>query len=176
MTASVPGASVTAPAGATPAAEYQGETMPIIRRQLAAAGTGLLCAAAFGTNAFAAAPGGTEAVTAAVEAYRVGLLKADGKLLNALCSNPIAYGHSTGRVQTRQEFLDEAGNGKSAWKTIGFSDLSILLNGSNAMSRFVFNGVNEVAGKQNTLRFGVLIVWARQRGKWRLLARQGYKL
>jgi len=159
-----------------PAAEYQGETMPIIRRQLAVAGTGLVCAAAFGAETFAAGPGGTEAISAAVEAYRVGLLNADGKLLNALCSNPIAYGHSSGRVQTRKEFIDEAGNGKSVWKTIGFSDLSILLNGGNAMSRFVFNGVNEVNGKQNTLRFGVLIVWARQRGKWRLLARQGYKI
>lgn len=151
--------------------------MPIIRRQLAAAGAGLLFAAASGTKTSAATtPGGTEAIAAAVEAYRVGLLNADGKLLNALCSDPIAYGHSSGRVQTRKEFIDEAGNGKSVWKMIGFSDLSILLNGSNAMSRFVFNGVNEVDGKQNTLRFGVLIVWMRQRGKWRLLARQGYKI
>jgi hypothetical protein len=176
MTAWLPGASVVLQAGAEPAAGYQGETMPIIRRQLAAAGTGLLCAAAFGTKTLAAAAGGTEAVAAAVEAYRVGLLNADGKLLNALCSDPIAYGHSSGRVQTRKEFIDEAGNGKSVWKSISFSDLSILLNGSNAMSRFVFNGVNEVDGKQNTLRFGVLIVWVRQRGKWRLLARQGYKI
>ncbi|HUN41788.1 MAG TPA: nuclear transport factor 2 family protein [Acetobacteraceae bacterium] len=176
MTALLPGANVTVSADAITAAGNQGETMPIIRRQLAAAGTGLLCAAAFGSTAFAAASGGTDAVAAAVEAYRVGLLNADGKLLNALCTDPIAYGHSTGRVQTRKEFLDEAGNGKSVWKTIGFSDLSILLNGGNAMSRFVFNGVNEVNGKQNTLRFGVLIVWVRQRGKWKLLARQGYKI
>jgi hypothetical protein len=40
----------------------------------------------------------------------------------------------------------------------------------------VFNGVNEVNGKENTLRFGVLIVWVQQGGKCRLLARQGYKI
>jgi len=151
--------------------------MPIERRHMVAAGTGLLWAVASGSaDAVAATSGETIAVAAAVEAYRMGLLNADGKLLNALCTDPIAYGHSTGRVQTRKEFIDQAGNGKSVWKTISFSDLNILLNGSNAMSRFVFNGVNEVDGKQNTLRFGVLIVWVRQRGKWRLLARQGYKI
>ncbi|HUB11258.1 MAG TPA: nuclear transport factor 2 family protein [Acetobacteraceae bacterium] len=151
--------------------------MPIERRHMVAAGTGLLWAVASGSaDAVAATSGETTAVAAAVEAYRMGLLNADGKLLNALCTDPIAYGHSTGRVQTRKEFIDQAGNGKSVWKTISFSDLNILLNGSNAMSRFVFNGVNEVDGKQNTLRFGVLIVWVRQRGKWRLLARQGYKI
>ncbi len=150
--------------------------MPINRRHMTAAGTGLLCAAAFGTRSFAAASGDTAAIAAAVEDYRTGLLNADGKLLNALCSDPIAYGHSTGRVQTRKEFIDEAGNGKSVWKTISFSDLSIQLNGANAMSRFVFSGVNEVNGKENTLRFGVLIVWVRQGGKCRLLARQGYKI
>lgn len=151
--------------------------MPLDRRHLTAAGTGLLWTAALGApEALAATAGGTAAVAAAVESYRMGLLNADGKLLNALCADPIAYGHSSGRVQTRKEFIDEAGNGKSSWKTIGFSDLSILLNGGNAMSRFVFNGVSDVDGKQNTLRFGVLIVWARQRGKWRLLARQGYKI
>ena len=150
--------------------------MPIHRRHLAAAGTGLLCAAAFRAESFAATSTGTAAVATAVEAYRTGLLNADGKLLNALCSDPIAYGHSSGRVQTRKEFIDDAGNGKSIWKTINFTDLSIQLNGVNAMSRFVFNGVNEVNGKENTLRFGVLIVWVRQGGKWRLLARQGYKI
>jgi len=166
------------PAGQTTRpAKRQGETMPIERRHMVAAGTGLLWAVASGSaDAVAATSGETTAVAAAVEAYRMGLLNADGKLLNALCTDPIAYGHSTGRVQTRKEFIDQAGNGKSVWKTISFSDLNILLNGSNAMSRFVFNGVNEVDGKQNTLRFGVLIVWVRQRGKWRLLARQGYKI
>jgi hypothetical protein len=143
---------------------------------LAAIGTGLLVSAAFGATDAVAARSNTDAVAAAVEMYRKGLLTADGKLLNALCADPIAYGHSSGRVQTRKEFIDDAGNGKSHWKSIDFSDATIQLNGTNAMSRFVFNGVNEVDGKTNTLKFGVLIVWVKQRGKWHLLARQGYKI
>jgi hypothetical protein len=150
--------------------------MQLNRRHLAALGTGLLCSAAIGGNASHAATKGKDTVAAAVEAYRKGLLTADGKLLNALCTGPIAYGHSSGRVQTRKEFIDEAGNGKSHWKSIEFTDIAIQMNGANAMSRFVFSGVNEVDGKTNTLKFGVLIVWVKQRGKWHLLARQGYKI
>jgi hypothetical protein len=51
-----------------------------------------------------------------------------------------------------------------------------MLAGSNAMARFVFNGENVSDGKTNTLKFGVLMVWVMQAGKWRLLARQGYKI
>ncbi|HEY1932683.1 MAG TPA: nuclear transport factor 2 family protein [Acetobacteraceae bacterium] len=150
--------------------------MKIERRHLAAIGGGLLCSAAFGVTDAVAATSNTDAVAAAVEMYRKGLLTADGKLLSALCADPIAYGHSTGRVQTRKEFLADAGNGNSHWKSIDFTDVTTQLNGANAMSRFVFNGVNEVDGKTNTLKFGVLIVWVKQRGKWHLLARQGYKI
>jgi hypothetical protein len=50
------------------------------------------------------------------------------------------------------------------------------LNGTNAMARCVFNGEQAVNGRQNSLRFGLLTVWVKQGGNWKLLARQGYKI
>ena len=44
------------------------------------------------------------------------------------------------------------------------------------MSRCVFNGEQTVNGQHNSLRFGLLVVWVKRRGKWKLLARQGYKI
>lgn len=156
--------------------------MQVQRRRLATVGTGAICAVAMSTvllgatASVAAAASETDAVAAALETYRKGMLTADGKLLAALCTDPIAYGHSTGRVQTRKAFLDEAGNGKSVWKSIDFTDVSVQVNGANAMTRCVFGGMNEVNGKENTLKFGLLIVWVKRRGRWQLLARQGYKI
>jgi len=151
--------------------------MPFSRRHLAVAGASLLCSAAFGaTAAFAAAPGGDADVAAAVEAFRKAMLANDRKQLEALCVDQLTYGHSSGRVQTKTEFIDEASSTKTKWNSITLTDQTILPAGSNAMARFVFTGENVSDGKTNTLKFGVLMVWVKQRGKWRLLARQGYKI
>jgi hypothetical protein len=149
--------------------------MQLNRRHLASISLAVLAAAIDTTDCHAAASE-TDAVAAALDTYRTGLLTANGKVFDALFSDPIAYGHSTGGVQTRKAVIDEAGNGKSNWKSITFTELTIQLNGTNAMARCVFNGEQEVNGKQNSPRFGLLTVWVKRGGKWKLLARQGYKI
>jgi len=37
-------------------------------------------------------------------------------------------------------------------------------------------GETESEGKTNAIKFGVLMVWQRQDGRWKLLARQAYRL
>ena len=151
--------------------------MTFSRRHLAFAGVSSLCLTAFGiSSAFAAAPADDADVAAAVEAFRKAMLANDRKQFEALCVDQLTYGHSSGRVQTKQEFIDDASSGKTKWNSITLTDQTIQLAGSNAMARFVFNGENVSDGKTNTLKFGVLMVWVKQRGKWRLLARQGYKI
>ena len=153
--------------------------MSLSRRYLAPAAISLLASVAFGTcSASAAAPAGDAGVAAAVEAFRQAMLANDRKQLEALCADQLTYGHSTARVQNKQEFVDEASNGKTKWNYITLTDQSIQLAASNAMSRFVFAGdlVNVSDGKTSSLKFGVLMVWVKQNGRSRLLARQGYKI
>ena len=152
--------------------------MPFSRRHFAVAGTSLLGSIAFGVASAFAATGGDAAVAAAVDTYRKAMLANDRKMLEALCVDQLTYGHSSGRVQTKKEFIDDASSGKTKWNSITFSDPVIQLAGSNAMARFVFSGenVNVSDGKTNTVKFGLLTVWVKQSGKWRLLARQGYKI
>jgi hypothetical protein len=154
-----------------------GETMPLNRRHLAVAGASLLSVAALGAASGSAASKGDDAgVAAAVEAFRKAMLANDRKQFEALCADQLTYGHSTGKVQTKAEFIDDASSGKSNWKSITLEDQTIVLAGGNAMARFVFTGDLDSGGKTSTLKFGVLMVWVRQSGKWRLLARQGYKI
>jgi hypothetical protein len=156
----------------------EGDVMTFSRRHLAVLGAGLLGSAAFGSTAAVAASGGDADVAAALEAYRKAMLAGDRKLLEALCVDQLTYGHSSGRVQTKKQFVDDASSGKTKWNSITLSDQAIQLAGSNAMARCVFSGenVNVSDGKTNTVKFGLLTVWVKQRGKWRLLARQGYKI
>ena len=45
-----------------------------------------------------------------------------------------------------------------------------------AIVRHIWDSVSESDGKSSTAHIGVLQVWAKQDGKWKLLARQAYKI
>ena len=147
--------------------------MSVDRRHIL--GAALLGSAVLGAGGAVAAPDDEAKVTAALEAFRQAMLNADRKQFEALIANQVTYGHSSGRVQTKKEFIDEATSGKSVWKSITLSDTIVKLAGANAMTRCVFTGESQSEGKTNAVKIGVLMVWVKQNGKWRLLARQGYK-
>lgn len=148
--------------------------MPFSRRSLAAVGASVLTAAALSAPAVAA--GDEASVAQATEAYRKGMLGSDKAALEALCSDHLTYGHSTGRVQDKAEFIADVASGRSKWKFINLNDLHHRVAGNNAWSRCVFDGENESGGKTNATKFGLLLVWQRQGDAWQLLARQGYKI
>jgi hypothetical protein len=143
------------------------------RRNLAASGAFAATAFAFARTA-GAAPSDEASVGTAVEAYRIALLSSDKSKLEAICSNNLSYGHSSGKVQDKTVFVTEAA--KSKWNSISFSDETNHAAGDNAISRFVFTGENETGGKTNAVKIGILIVWVAQGSDWKMLARQGYKI
>lgn len=116
------------------------------------------------------------AVAQAVEAYRKGMLTADRTQLEAICADQLSYGHSSGRIETKTQFIDNAVSGRSTWKFITLTDQSSEIVGNNAIVRHIFTGENESAGKSNAIKIGILMVWQKQDGRWKLLARQAYKL
>jgi hypothetical protein len=145
------------------------------RRHLALAGAGALSVTIWGRVLPVAAQSGDEAaVKAAVEAFRKAMLGNDRAQLDALTADQLSYGHSGGKVQNKAEFIEGALN--SHWKSINVSDETTKIVGSNAISRFIFTGENESDGKINAVKIGVLMVWLKQDGHWRLLARQAVKV
>jgi len=116
------------------------------------------------------------AVAQAVEAYRKGLLTGNQAQLAALCMDEVSYGHSSGVLQTKADFIAEATSGKTIWKSLSFENPTNNVVGDTAICRCTFVGENETDRKTNALRFGLLMVWHKQDGQWKLLVRQGYKL
>jgi hypothetical protein len=116
------------------------------------------------------------AVAEALEAYRMALLVANKATLEALCMDQLSYGHSSGLVQTKAQFLADATSGRTLWNWISFEAQASRIVGDNAISRFLFLGENEAMGKVNSLKFNVVVVWHKFGGQWRMLLRQGYKV
>lgn len=56
------------------------------------------------------------------------------------------------------------------------SDQTIQVNADHAIVRNTYNGVSELEGKTNNTKIGVLMVWAKEGGTWRLYARQAFRL
>ena len=116
------------------------------------------------------------AVAQAVEAFRKAMLAADRSQFEAICADQLSYGHSAGRIETKAQFIDNAVSGRSIWKFITLTDHSTQIVGNNAIARHIFTGENESAGKTNAIKIGILMVWQKQDGRWRLLARQAYRI
>ena len=124
----------------------------------------------------AAQSGDEAAVAQTVEAFRHAMLKADRGQFEALTAEQLSYGHSAGRVEDKTQFIDAATGGQSRWTFITLTDQTIQIVGKNAIVRHTLTGETERDGKTNPVKIGVLMVWHKPDGDWKLLARQAVRL
>ncbi|HXH99573.1 MAG TPA: nuclear transport factor 2 family protein [Sphingobacteriaceae bacterium] len=117
-----------------------------------------------------------KAVAAAVEMLNKGILSPEKNLLENIASDGLSYGHSGGKVQTKAEFVEDLVNGTFRFQTVNTSDQKITISGKNAIVRHVFIAKATNAGTPVDLRIGNLLVWKKEHGQWKLLARQAFKL
>lgn len=116
------------------------------------------------------------AVAQAVESLRKAMFARDVKGFEALISENVSYGHSAGRIENKQEFIKAALANKSVMKSLAFTDQTIKVTGNSAVVRNTYNAEGELDGKATATKIGVLLIWAKEAGTWRLYARQSYRL
>ena len=114
------------------------------------------------------------AVSAAVEAFRKATIAADKSTLDKLTANELSYGHSSGRLETKAQFIESLTSGKSGFSAIELSDQTITIVDQTALVRHIFNGASRRESANLTL--SILTVWLQQQGQWKLVARQAAKL
>lgn len=115
-------------------------------------------------------------VEAAVDALTQAILAADGPALNGLVLDGLSYGHSSGAVQDKAAFVEALTRRRSSFPSITLSNRTASIVGDDAIVRHVFDGETASNGKTVPVHIGVLQVWHRDGGRWRLLARQAFKL
>lgn len=150
--------------------------MRVTRRELALAGGAALVVSSGGALPTLAQGGDDAAVAAAVEALRQAMLAADEAKLLAVAHDKLSYSHSSGATETKQQYAAAIASKKTVFKTITFSDQTISVIGDNAIVRNTFAADLDRSGKADAVKIGVLQVWKKDGGAWKLLARQGYKL
>jgi len=144
---------------------------------LAVIAAGLIASAfVFVSPLQAAEPSGAAAAVAtAVESLRAAMVSGDEKTLNALTDDHLTYGHSHGKLQNKAEFVKFLVGPKAPGKfnSLKLSNQTIDVVGKNALVRHTFDSQNEEPdGKITKAHIIVLQVWTKEKGGWKLLARQ----
>ena len=151
--------------------------MDVSRRDLVVAGAFALGASGLFLSGSASADGADEAaVTQSVETLRKALFEADKVKLEQVASTQISYGHSDGRVENKEQFINGVMTRKQVVKSLAFPELKVAVVGNAAIARHIYLAESEREGKATTTRIGALQVWQKQDGGWKLLARQGFRL
>jgi hypothetical protein len=122
-------------------------------------------------NSFAQSKDET-AVAAAVDALKKAMIDADKTNLEKLTAAELSYGHSSGKVETKAEFVDALFTGKSDFVSIDLSGQTIKIVGNTAIVRHTLSGETNDNGNKGTVKLFVLTVWQKDKGQWKLLARQ----
>lgn len=116
-------------------------------------------------------------VAQAVEKLRLALLDSDRQALTAIADNQLSYGHSSGKIENKTTFIETLASGRSHFTALTFSDPQINISGNTAIVRHFLSANTHDAGKKPaTLQLAVLLVWNKQHGEWKLLARQALKI
>jgi len=151
--------------------------MDVSRRDFAVAGTLAFAASSLLLAGTAGADAADEAAVAqGVETLRKAVLEQDKAKLDQVASTQISYGHSDGRVETKDQFITGVMTRKQTVKSLAFPELKIAVVGNAAIARHIYLSDSELEGKATTTRIGALQVWQKQDGGWKLLARQGFRL
>jgi len=112
----------------------------------------------------------------AVEALNSALANPEKNSLEDMTSETLSYGHSSGKVQDRAEFIDDLINGPFDFLSTATSGESIHISGDTAIARHVLSAKGTSQGEPADVHIGIILVFQKRDGELQLLARQAYKL
>jgi len=112
-----------------------------------------------------------------VKKFNNALVNQDSLQLVFLTSDNLSYGHSSGLVQNKEEFIIDILYGPFNFSMIGNPGQEIKISENIATVRHIFEAKATNDGNPVDIRIGNLQVYQRNKnGQWKLLARQAYKL
>ena len=101
----------------------------------------------------------------------------DSITMKDLVSEHVTYGHSGGNIENKEVMVHNASISKTVYKNSELEKLSIDVNKKSAVVRHTFRAISvDEKGTETPLNLGLLQVWKKENGKWRLWARQAVKI
>lgn len=114
-------------------------------------------------------------IQAAVNQLVSAMISGDRAALDQIASEHLSYGHSSGQVEGKNEFVEKIASGKSDFVSIDITEQTIDVVRSTAIVRHLFTGVTNDNGKLGNVKLKILLIFQKEGGIWKLIARQAVK-
>jgi ketosteroid isomerase-like protein len=150
--------------------------MELSRRDLAAAAGVLALGVAAFTGPVLADAADEQAVKKAIEEFKAAYLNKDKAKLEAMSLPQLSYSHSDARLEDKAKFVEGVMGRKATVKSLEYPDMTVQVVGDTAIVRHLWVSQSELEGKVTDTKIGVMQVWKKQDGGWKLLARASFRL
>jgi len=117
----------------------------------------------------------TASVKQTITKFNKAMVDADGATLYAMTYPELSYGHSSGVIQNQKEFVEGITSGRSDFQSIDLTDETITVKGNTATVRHILSAKTFDSKVPGHVRLEILLVWVKDHGHWKLLARQAVK-
>lgn len=111
-------------------------------------------------------------VAAAVELLRQAMISGERNALTEIAADQLSYGHSNGLVEDKKAFVEKIVSGQSDFVTIDLSGQTISFSGDVAIVRHLLAADINDNNVPSKIKLNILLIFQKQQGKWKLLARQ----
>ena len=101
----------------------------------------------------------------------------DSLTVEDLFAKKATYGHSSGKIETREEAVIAIVQNKASYTDTALTINNIVVNGDVAIVRTAFKAIQtNPGGNAAPLNIHIMLVWVKEKGKWRLMGRQAVRL
>ncbi|MGN8056501.1 nuclear transport factor 2 family protein [Pedobacter sp. 22163] len=105
------------------------------------------------------------------------MINPDSLGLDKLLLNNLSYGHSSGKVQTKQEFMHSLLSGESDFlDDIILGDPKTIVQGNTALVRHKLMAQTNDKGVKGSVNLYILLIWSKEKSSWKLIGRQAVKV
>jgi len=112
----------------------------------------------------------------ALAIFTQSLIEPTQEVLDGITDDQLSYGHSSGVIQNKSEFIHDVLHGSFDFLTIELSNQEITYTNDLAIVRHVFDSKALSNGQEVHVIIGVMLVWVYNSDRWKLVARQAYGL
>jgi len=115
-------------------------------------------------------------VAEVVEKLRLAMVSGNKADLESVLSEELTYGHSSGKIQSKEEFVRAISTKESDFVTIQLLDQQVKVTGDIAIVNHTLTANTNDGGKPGTVRLGIVLVWKKMKGEWKLIGRRAFKV
>lgn len=124
----------------------------------------------------AAALAADDDLRAAEKAWGAALVAKDGAALEKIYTPELIYAHSTGKVETKTQYMERLKLGKQRYDSVTHESMQVARYGDAAVT----HSIARMTGRNDSGPFDdhlmIIHMWVKQGGTWRLAAHQTTKI